>query len=570
MISRLLPAVAGLVLATLLLACLTVAQVAADGLSATDPAQEGFSVRRLDEMEKAIGAGDFKAITSVLIARHGKIIYEHYFDKDGADGLRNTRSATKTITGALVGLAIDGHALPGVNALVADYFRDKQPFQNPDPRKDAITIEDFLTMSSLLECDDENQFSRGNEERMYVMEDWAKFTLDLPVRGFPSWVDRPKDSPYGRSWQYCTAGPVTLGVLLERALKRPLPDFAAETLFHPLGISKVQWQFQPTGAAMTGGGLGLRSRDLLKFAQLYLNGGTWDGKRVLPADWVRSSITPHANAREDTDYGYLWWLQTFHAVGRDWRSWGMYGTGGNKVVAFPDQQVVVAVTTTNYRVQGAAALTDKLITDYVLKSELPETKNGPLSRSVKGQTIVSTASPAAQLSFRKEFTYIDGQVVRLYGNAEAEQYLFAVPSSDGIAREFYWIQFEHFLPTNARIYEYPSQNPVNIDGLPFTYDVKSFSDYAAMQESEPGSDGAAMISLLAAHHLRFPTKAARVRLIHLPTADHRTELMIIYGEAISSDVIPVKAEGVRLDDVVPDAARLMLGRAKEGLRITSR
>src|SRR5207237_177721 len=210
------------------------------------------------------------------------------------------------------------------------------PLQNTDPRKNEITIEDFLTMSSLLECDDENQFSRGNEERMYVMEDWAKFTLHLPIRGFPSWTDKPKDSPYGRSWQYCTAAPTTLGVLLERAIKRPLADFARENLFAPLGISKEQWQFQPTGAAMTGGGLGLRSRDLLKFAQLYLNGGMWNGQRVLSADWVKISITPHAKAREDSDYGYLGCLQTFHSRDRHCRSWGMDGPGGHKIVVSPN------------------------------------------------------------------------------------------------------------------------------------------------------------------------------------------------------------------------------------------
>ena len=357
--------------AGVILAVPALSQNAGDGLLSADPAEEGFSAKHLDEMQKAIQAGDFKAVTSVLIARHGKIIYEHYFDSEGAEGLRNTRSATKTITGTLVGMAIDRHILPRVDAHVFDYFPDRQPVENPDPRKNKITIEDFLTMSSLLECDDENQFSRGNEERMYLVEDWVKFTLDLPIRGFPAWAPKPKDSPYGRSWQYCTAGPVTLGVLLERALKRPLPDFAREGLFGPLGITKVQWQFQPLGTAMTGGGLGLRSRDLLKFAQLYLNGGTWNGSRVLSAEWVKASVTPHANAREDSDYGYLWWLQTFHSDGREWHSWGMYGTGGNKVVVFPDQQVIAVITTTNYHVQGAAALTEKLIVDYVLKAAEP-------------------------------------------------------------------------------------------------------------------------------------------------------------------------------------------------------
>jgi CubicO group peptidase (beta-lactamase class C family) len=335
-------------------------------IPASDPAAVGLSAQGLGRLEQSIRAGEFKQITSVLIARRGKLAFERYFDDDGVEGLRNTRSATKTVTGMLIGIAIDRGLIRGVDAQVLDYFPEKQPLQNPDPRKGKITVEDFLTMSSLLECDDENQFSRGNEERMYLVEDWVQFTLDLPIRGFPEWVTKPAASPYGRSWSYCTAGTTTLGPLLERATKQSVPDFARDGLFAPLGITRIKWAFQPLGAAMTGGGLNLRSRDLLKLGQLYLNGGSWHGRRVISADWVSRSIAPHANAREDTDYGYLWWLPTFHSSGRDFKGYAMYGTGGNKVYVFPKQQLVIVVTTTNFRVQGAGALTDKLLTEYIL------------------------------------------------------------------------------------------------------------------------------------------------------------------------------------------------------------
>jgi CubicO group peptidase (beta-lactamase class C family) len=359
-------------LLVLLLTALAAGQTTSnDGLSSVAPATVGISSERLGQMERAIKAGDFKAITSVLIARRGKVAYEHYFDSDGIDGLRNTRSATKTITGMLMGAAVDRHLIPSANAHVLDYLRDKRPLENPDARKSEITIEDFLTMSSLLECDDENSFSRGNEERMYLVEDWAKFALDLPIRGFPDWQPKPKESAYGRSWSYCTAGPTTLGVVLERAVKRPVPDFAREVLFAPLGITSVKWQFQPLGTAMTGGGLQLRSRDLLKLGQLYLDNGTWNGHQVISSEWVKDSLRPHANAREDTDYGYLWWLQTFHSHGRSLGSYGMYGTGGNKVLVFPDEALVVVITTTNYHVQGAGAFTDKLLVDYILEAAVP-------------------------------------------------------------------------------------------------------------------------------------------------------------------------------------------------------
>ncbi len=360
------------VLLALLLSAPAIGQTtSSDGLTAVAPAQVGISAERLSQMEQAIKAGDFKELTSVLIARRGRVAYERYFDSDGAEGLRNTRSATKTITGMLIGAAIDRHLIPSANAHVLDYLQDKLPLRNRDTRKSEITIEDFLTMSSLLECDDENSFSRGNEERMYLVEDWAKFTLDLPIRGFPDWQPKPKDSPYGRSWSYCTAGPTTLGVVLERAVKRPLPDFAREVLLAPLGIISVKWQFQPMGTAMTGGGLQLRSRDLLKLGQLYLDDGAWNGHQIISSEWVKESLRPHANAREDTDYGYLWWLQTFHSHTRSLRSYGMYGAGGNKVFVFPNEALVIVVTTTNFRVQGAGALTDKLLVDYILEAVKP-------------------------------------------------------------------------------------------------------------------------------------------------------------------------------------------------------
>jgi len=324
-----------------------------------------FSTEPLQAMEQAITSGQFKKIGSVLIAHEGKLVYERYFEGD-ATTLRNTRSATKTITGMLVGIAIDRGALKGTDARIAPFFADKKPFKNPDRRKDAITVEDLLTMSSLLECDDWNRYSRGNEERMYIIEDWPKFVLDLPIKGFAPWATKPADSPYKRSYSYCTAGVFLLGQVVARATRTRVEDFARENLFSPLGIDNVEWPFSPLGLAMTGGGLSMSSRDLLKLGQLYASAGTWNGRRVVTNEWVKTSTRPHVRIDDTTEYGYLWWLKAFSANGKSYHAFFMAGNGGNKVVVVPELDLVVVITSTNYNTPGMHEQTDKLLTDYIL------------------------------------------------------------------------------------------------------------------------------------------------------------------------------------------------------------
>jgi CubicO group peptidase (beta-lactamase class C family) len=324
----------------------------------------GLSSEKLKSMEEAIQKEEFKKITSILIARRGKLIYEKYFGDFTKTSFMNTRSCTKTITSMLVGIAVEQNKL-SLNSTISKFFPDKKP-ANPDPRKEKITVEDFLTMSSILECDDWNEYSRGNEERMYLVEDWIQFTLDLPVKGFPSWATKPQDDPYGRSFSYCTAGVTTLAGVLENATRMPVKEFAQKNLFDPLQIQETQWQFSPLGLAVTGGSLGLRSRDLLKLAQLYLNGGTWNGKRIISENWVKTSIKPHARIDEETEYGYLWWIKKFKAGEKSYSAYLMSGNGGNKVVVFPELEMAAVLTSTNYGTAGMHQQTDRLLSEFIL------------------------------------------------------------------------------------------------------------------------------------------------------------------------------------------------------------
>jgi hypothetical protein len=191
-------------------------------------------------------------------------------------------------------------------------------------------------------------------------------------------------------------------------------------------------------------------------------------------------------------------------------------------------------------------------------------------RSVQGQTLTSNELPRADLTFGNDFHYVGGQRVNLYGNAEAEQHIFVV-NHDRAVERFYWVQFEHFLPTNKHTYDYRPDRTTDIGGLRFIYDVKSWPDYAANQMEDPDSDAAAIARLLDEHNLVFPKKTVRVRMFYLPTFDRRTELMIIYGEALpDNSSVPVAEGGVELDKDSPDSARLFLEHARRDLGILKR
>jgi CubicO group peptidase (beta-lactamase class C family) len=337
-----------------------------DGWSTATAQSVGISSKPLQDMETAVRASDFKKIGSVLIARHGKLVYESYFEGD-ANTLRDTRSATKSITGALVGIAIAEKKLSGVDARVLRLLPEHaRKMQNPDPRKDKITVEDFLTMSSALECDDWNDASRGNEEHMYLVEDWAQFILDLPVRGRMHVGEKIDPPPYGRYFSYCTGGVFTLSEVLQQATGERADRYAQGKLFAPLGITDAQWVYSPLNIPQTGGGLRLSSRDLLKIAQLYLTGGSWQGKRVIDEEWVRASTQPHARIDDNTEYGYLWWLKPFKSGAKSYPAFFMSGNGGNKVAVFPSLDLAVVITSTNYGTRGMHEQTEKLLTDYIL------------------------------------------------------------------------------------------------------------------------------------------------------------------------------------------------------------
>ena len=295
----------------------------------------------------AIARGDAPNTTSVLVMRGGVVEYERYFSGTGPETLQDTRSVGKSITALAVGVAIQRGAIPSVTAPAFAYLRDLDP--TPGPIKAAITVEDLLTMSSALDCDDNDEASPGNEARMYPRPSWARWAAALGVRS-----GYQRDATGRGPWHYCTAGSFLLGQILQRATGQPADRFIADAVLRPIGITRWQFNRSPTGEVLTGGQLRLRTRDLAALGWLVRSGGRWKDRAVVPEGFVRQAITIHRKTPYfEEDYGYQLWRHTYQSPCGQLSGWQMSGNGGNRVVIFDALNAVVVVTRTHYN-QGAA------------------------------------------------------------------------------------------------------------------------------------------------------------------------------------------------------------------------
>jgi CubicO group peptidase (beta-lactamase class C family) len=277
----------------------------------------------------------------MLIARHGKLVLDEYFQGFDADRPHDTRSAGKTFAPLLVGLAMR-HGKPfRADTPIRELLPAAAGAANPDPRKDRITVADLMSMSSGLSCDDNDDQSPGNEDTMQGQSqqpDWYRYTLDLPMARDPG----------GDQAVYCSAGINLLGAVVGQSTGTWLPDFFDQYLAQPLQMRDYHINLMPGGEAYLAGGIHLRPRDFLKLGQLYLDGGKWHGKQVIDAAWVQASTTRHTAFAPDHGYGYAWHLHTMKSGGRDYREYAAEGNGGQFVIVVPELELVVAINAGNY------------------------------------------------------------------------------------------------------------------------------------------------------------------------------------------------------------------------------
>jgi CubicO group peptidase (beta-lactamase class C family) len=331
-----------------------------DGLLVATPESVSLHRAPLESLTAAEIATNYPDTTSVLVFSDDRLVFERYFGAGGLNVLNNTRSATKSLTALIVGQAIADGALRSAELAAFDLLPDLAPFKNDGPLKRGITIMDLATMSSALDCNDFDEHNVGNEENMYPLANWSRWVADLPVK-----ADYLRN-PSGRGpFSYCTGGTLLLGKIVQRATGKPLDQYFDERLLRPLGIRERKWARSPGGEFMTGGGLELRSRDLLKLGVLTMNNGNWRGVQLVPEAWVRRMQTVSNVVDETSSYGMLYWQRQFASPCGPVNGWYMSGNGGNVVMTVPLKSLVAVVTRTRYNTRGMHDETRRLLEKHV-------------------------------------------------------------------------------------------------------------------------------------------------------------------------------------------------------------
>lgn len=259
-----------------------------DGWTVARARDVGMSEDKLAEMVRTIINSSIDSANAyrphgILVARHGKLVLDEYFYGENEDKLHDTRSASKTLTTLVLGAAMEKGMKVGPNMPVFATMGMTSP--DLDPRKRAMKLRDLLTMSSGLDCDDgAEEYHPGSEDNLTnqdTIPDWLSVVVGLKMLRDP-----------GAKGVYCSINPYFAGEVIAKATGRSFPDLAWDLIGAPLQMGRYTITLDPLGRSYMGGGARFTLRDFAKWAQLYANGGMWNGRRILSRDWVRESIEP--------------------------------------------------------------------------------------------------------------------------------------------------------------------------------------------------------------------------------------------------------------------------------------
>jgi CubicO group peptidase (beta-lactamase class C family) len=308
----------------------------------------------IDTPEAAV---DTPQTQGLLIARHGKLVLEEYFHGFSRDMLHNTRSASKSVTATLVGAAMQAGAPLKLAGPVYQIMNGGTFPPGLEPAKRMMTLENLLTMSSGFFCDDNNENAPGREDLMWQQTEERNF--------YRLYMKLPLDRKPGEKAVYC-GGDANLALEMVGRSTGEGPLYIFDRLIGgPMKIDRYAWPLDRAGNPYGGGGTNLLLRDFMKFGQLMLNGGTWQGRRILSRDFVARASSPHKTIGS-RKYGYLWWVAEYPYKERKVNVFQALGNGGQNITVIPDLDLVIASFSGSYATKAYGYATGELIPQYIL------------------------------------------------------------------------------------------------------------------------------------------------------------------------------------------------------------
>lgn len=339
------------------------------------PDSVGLNSATLCPVIKRLMAWKDANVHALLVARHGKLVFEHYFTGTdehlgrpagnitfNAEMRHDERSVSKSVTSLVFGIALDRGWIKSVDQPVMPFFPAYVNLRSPE--KDAITLRDLLTMSSGF---DWHEFMVP-----YTSKDNSEIRMDFSPDPYRFVLSQPIVAPPGTIWNYNSGSTELLGAILKQVTGKPLDQVARTELFEPLEITDFEWYKYPqNGNPIAAAGLRLRPRDLAKVGQLLLQRGMWNGKQVVSRGYIDSATTPQMNAYELNFYGYQFWLGRSLVAKREVQWSSAVGLGAQRVFAVPEFDLVMVMNAGLYQspLQGEVPL--EILNRYVLNSIKP-------------------------------------------------------------------------------------------------------------------------------------------------------------------------------------------------------
>lgn len=318
----------------------------------------GVEAIRLAELTQSMRAWPELGVHAILIERNGRLIYEEYFDgfderwglplgrvKMTAETKHDLRSVTKSVISALVGIAHGEGKIPSLDEPIVKWFPEFPELNTPERRR--VTLAHALSMTSGFDWNEDIPYNdpRNDEIRMTRDPQPLKYALARPFANDP-----------GTEFKYNGGLTQVVAAVLVRATKSSLQDYARTKLFEPLGITDVEWVGDLAGMPSAASGLRLRARDLAKIGSLYLNGGKWNGKQVIPGSWIELSTRRQfrfrprtgADAGGEFGYGYFWWYSCYPSDKGLIEARAAVGNGQQRIFVLPNVNMVVTIFAGRY------------------------------------------------------------------------------------------------------------------------------------------------------------------------------------------------------------------------------